>query len=45
MLVLSFGFFGMFAIASIVIRYLAIILDLNFKKYRVVFESIEKISK
>lgn len=45
MLVLSFGFFGMFAILSIVIRYLAIIMDLNFKKYRVVFESIEKISK
>lgn len=45
MLVLSFGFFGMFAILSIVIRYLAIILDLNFKKYRVVFEGIEKISK
>ena len=45
MLVLSFGFLGMFAILSIVIRYLAIILDLNFKKYRVVFESIEKISR
>lgn len=45
MLVISFGFFGMFAVLSIVIRYLAIILDLNFKKYRVVFESIEKISK
>lgn len=45
MLVLSFGFLGMFAIMSIMIRYLAIILDLNFKKQKVVFESIEKISK
>lgn len=45
MLVLSFGFLGVFAVMSIVIRYLAIILDLNFKKQQVVFESIEKISK
>ena len=45
MLILSFGFLGMFAILSIVIRYLTIILDLNFKKQQVVFESIEKISK
>ena len=45
MLVMSFGFFGMFAILSIVIRYLSIILDLNYSKKRAVFESIEKISK
>jgi dolichol-phosphate mannosyltransferase len=45
MLVLSFGFFGMFAILSVVIRYLAIILDLNFKRQQVVYEGIEKISK
>lgn len=45
MLVLSFGFLGMFAIMSIVIRYLSIILDLNYSKQRAVFESIEKISK
>ena len=45
MLVLSFGFLGMFTVMSIMIRYLAIILELNFKKQRVVFESIEKISK
>lgn len=45
MLIISFGFLGLFAILSIVIRYLAIILDLNFKKQQVVFESIEKISK
>lgn len=45
MLILSFGFFGMFAILSIIIRYLTIILELNFKKQKVVFESIEKISK
>ena len=45
MLVLSFGFLGIFAILSIVIRYLTLILDLIFKKQHVVFESIEKISK
>ena len=45
MLVLSFGFLGMFAILSVIIRYLTIILDLNFKKQQIVFESIEKISK
>lgn len=45
MLVLSFGFFGIFAVMSIMIRYMAIILNLNFKKQQVVFESIEKISK
>ena len=45
MLVLSFGFLGMFAILSIIIRYLAILLDLNFKKQQVVYEGIEKISK
>lgn len=45
MLILSFGFLGMFAILSIIIRYLTIILDLNFKKQQIVFESIEKISK
>lgn len=45
MLVLSFGFLGMFTILSVVIRYLAIILDLNFKRQQVVYEGIEKISK
>ncbi len=45
MLVLSFGFLGMFAILSVVIRYLAIILDLIFKRQQVVYEGIEKISK
>jgi dolichol-phosphate mannosyltransferase len=45
MLVLSFGFFGMFALLSVVIRYLAIILDLNFKRQQVVYEGIEKISR
>lgn len=45
MLLLSFCFFGMFAILSIIIRYLSIILELNYKKKEFVFESIEKISK
>ncbi len=45
MLVLSFGFLGMFAVLSIVVRYLALILDLGFKRQQVVYEGIEKISK
>lgn len=45
MLVLSFGFLGMFTILSVVIRYLTIILDLIFKRQQVVYEGIEKISK
>ena len=45
MLVLSFGFLGMFAVLSVIIRYLTIILELNFKKQQIVFESIEKISR
>ena len=45
MLLLSFGFFGMFAILAIVLKYLSILVDLTFKRQKYVFESIEKISK
>lgn len=38
-------FFGLFALLSIIVRYLSIVLDLSFKKQKYVFESIEKISK
>lgn len=44
-LLLSICFFGVFAVLSIVVRYLSILLDLNFKKQQYVFESIEKISR
>lgn len=45
MLLLSFGFFGVFAVSAIIIKYLSIILDLIFKKQKYTVESIEKISK
>jgi len=44
-LLLSACFFGIFAVLSIVVRYLSILLDLNFKQQKYVFESIEKISR
>ncbi len=45
MLFLGFGFFGMFAILTMVLKYLSILVDLTFKRQKYVFESIEKISK
>ena len=45
MLFLGFGFFGMFAILAMVLKYLSILVDLTFKRQKYVFESIEKISK
>ncbi|MBP3609396.1 MAG: glycosyltransferase [Lachnospiraceae bacterium] len=45
MLIISGSFFGMFAILTMIIKYEAVILDLNFKKKEYVFESIEKISR
>lgn len=45
MLFLSFGFFGMFAILTLILKYLSILVDLTFKRQKYVFESIEKISK
>lgn len=43
MLFLSFGFFGIFAIMAIVIKYLSIIVNLIFKKSKYIVESIDKI--
>jgi dolichol-phosphate mannosyltransferase len=43
MLVLSFGFFGMFAILSMVIKYLSVILSLIFKKIKYVIGNIERL--
>lgn len=44
MLFLSFTFFGLFTIMTIVIKYLEILIDLNFKKTNYLIESIEKIN-
>lgn len=44
-LLLSACFFGVFAVMAIMVRYLSILLELNFKKQSYVFESIEKISR
>jgi len=41
--IMSFGFFGVFTLITIVLRYLSIIIDLNFVKQRMVVEDIEKI--
>lgn len=44
-LFLSISFFGLFAILTMIVKYQAVILDLNFKKKAYTFDSIEKISK
>lgn len=45
MLLLSISFFGIFAILTIMIKYLSIIINLIFKKQKYLIESIEKITK
>lgn len=45
MIFLAFGFFSLFAILSIILKYLVIILDLSFRKQKYVFESIEKLTR
>ena len=44
MLFLSIGFFGVFTILTIIIKYLSIILNLIFKKSEFLVESIEKLN-
>ena len=44
-LFLAFAFFGLFGILTIIIKYLAIIVNLVFKRQRYSFESIEKLTK
>lgn len=44
MLFLSFAFFGFFAILTIVIKYMSLILKLNFNEQKYIIESIEKIN-
>jgi len=42
-LFMSFAFFGLFAILTVVIKYLSLLLNLNFKKHRYLFENVEKL--
>ena len=42
-ILISFGFFGLFLIMSMVIKYLQILVSLAFKKKEYLFESIEKL--
>lgn len=42
-LFLAFAFFGLFTILSIVIKYLALLLNLTFKRQRYLFDGIEKL--
>lgn len=45
MLFMAFGFFGLFAILTFIVKYLQIIVDLVFKRKTYSFESIEKLTK
>ena len=45
MLLLSIGFFGVFAVFTIIIKYLSILVNLVFKRQTYVQESIEKLTK
>ena len=45
MFVLTLGFAGLFAVLTIVVKYLSLLLDLTFKKQKYLVESIEKIQK
>lgn len=44
MLFLAFAFLGIFAILAIIIKYMSIILNLNFSKQKYMIESIEKLN-
>lgn len=44
-LFLSIGFFGVFGVLTIIIKYLQVIVDLVFKRKHYSFESIEKLTK
>mgnify|MGYP003596112344 CR=1 FL=1 len=43
-LFLAFAFFGLFGILTIVMKYLAILVNLNFKKQRYIITEIQKIN-
>ncbi|MBQ8725149.1 MAG: glycosyltransferase [Oscillospiraceae bacterium] len=40
---IAFGFFGMFLLMTLILRYLAVILNLTFKKQRYVISGVEKL--
>lgn len=44
MLFLAFSFFGLFMIMTIVLKYLEMLINLTFKKYKYMIESIEKLN-
>lgn len=44
MMFLSFAFFGVFVILTVLIKYVSLILDLNFSKQKYIMESIEKLN-
>ncbi len=44
MLFLSFAFLGLFVILTIIIKYMSLILKINFNKQKYIIESIEKIT-
>mgnify|MGYP006874757964 FL=1 len=41
----SFGFFGLFLLLTLILKYLSVILNLIFKKQRYVISGIEKLTK
>ena len=45
MLVMSFGFFGLFVILAFVLKYLSVILNMVFVQKQYVIESVQKITK
>lgn len=45
MLFMSFGFFGVFMMVAVVVKYLSVLIDLVFVKQQYLVESIEKISR
>ena len=45
LLVISFGFLGLFFSQSIIIKYLSLNLDMAFRKQKYLIESIEKVQK
>ncbi|MDF2923210.1 MAG: glycosyltransferase family 2 [Paenibacillaceae bacterium] len=45
MLFLSSGFFGVFLLLSIIIKYLSVLVDMTFKRQKYLVDSIEKITK
>lgn len=42
---MSFGFFGLFLLMTLILKYLAVILKIIFKKQRYVISGIEKLTK